>query len=404
MRLLMLSYEYPPEVVGGLGMAVSGLARALARQGDEVHVICASSEGDIEASVQDGVKVSRVVRSSLHANVDPYGGGGGSFLHTVIEANFGLTSRAISEARGREHYDIIHAHDWLVAFAAKSIKHALHIPLVATIHSTEYGRNRGIYSDLQKYIHEVEWMITYEAWRVICCSHYMADELKRVFSVPADKIDVVPNGVEVGPTPGEEFVRQVRLRYVRPEDRLVFYVGRLVYEKGVHVLLDAVPKVLADVPQARFVIAGDGYYADVLREKTNSMGLGHVVSFGGRISDQERDALYAGADVVVFPSLYEPFGIVALEGMVRGTPVVASDTGGLAEVIQHEQTGIKVYPGSADSLAWGIKRVLCDPGLRDLISRRGREEALTRYGWDAVAASTRGVYQRVLDEASFVRW
>ncbi|MEW6229345.1 MAG: glycosyltransferase family 4 protein, partial [Bacillota bacterium] len=181
MRLLMLSYEYPPEVVGGLGMAVSGLARALARQGDEVHVICASSEGDSEASVQDGVKVSRVVRSSLRANVDPYGGDGGSFLHTVMEANFGLTSRAISEARGREHYDIIHAHDWLVAFAAKSIKHALHIPLVATIHSTEYGRNRGIYSDLQKYIHEVEWMITYEAWRVICCSHYMADELKRIF-------------------------------------------------------------------------------------------------------------------------------------------------------------------------------------------------------------------------------
>ncbi len=404
MRLLILSYEYPPEVIGGLGMAVSGLARALVRQGDEVHVICASSEGDVETSTQDGVRVSRVARSSLHPSSDPYGGGDGGFVHTVMEANFGLTSRAISEARGRDHYDIIHAHDWLVAFAAKALKHALRVPLVTTIHSTEYGRNRGIYSDLQKYIHEVEWMITYEAWRVMCCSHYMADELKRIFSVPADKIDVIPNGVEVGPAPGEEFVRQVRSRYARPEDRLVFYVGRLVYEKGVHVLLDAVPRVLADEPRARFVIAGDGYYAGVLREKASNMELGHAVSFAGRISDQERDALYAGADVVVFPSLYEPFGIVALEGMARGTPVVASDTGGLAEVIQHEQTGIKVYPGSAESLAWGIKRVLCDPGLRDFISRRGREEALIRFGWDAAAASTRSVYRRVLDEASFVRW
>ncbi|MEW6229799.1 MAG: glycosyltransferase family 4 protein, partial [Bacillota bacterium] len=224
------------------------------------------------------------------------------------------------------------------------------------------------------------------------------------FSVPGDKIDVIPNGVEAMPALDDEFVQRTRLRYARPEDHLVFYVGRLVYEKGVHVLLDAVPRVLADVPQTRFVIAGDGYYVGVLREKAGNMGLGQVVSFAGHVSDRERDALYAAADVVVFPSLYEPFGIVALEGMARGTPVVASDTGGLAEVIQHERTGIKVYPGSAESLAWEIKRVLCDPGLRDFISRRGREEALTRFGWDAVAASTRSVYRRVLDEASSVHW
>ncbi|MDK2930675.1 MAG: glycogen synthase [Bacillota bacterium] len=406
MRILMLSYEYPPDVVGGLGAAVAGLARSLVKQGDKVHVICASSGGDAASSVQDGVKVSRVARSAVQAGADPYGGGGGSFLHTVMEANFGLTSRTVLEVRGRRKYDILHAHDWLVGFAAKSLKHALHIPLVVTVHSTEYGRNRGIHSDLQKYIHEVEWMITYEAWRVICCSHYMADELKRIFSLPADKIDVIPNGVDpkAAAPPDAEFVREMRLRYARPEDRLVFYVGRLVYEKGVHVLLDAVPQVLAEMPNTRFVIAGDGYYASVLREKAASMGLGQAVTFAGRISDQERDALYAAADLAVFPSLYEPFGIVALEAMARGTPVVASDTGGLAEVIRHEETGVKVYSGSADSLAWGIKRVLSDPGFRSFISQRGREEALSRFAWDAVAASTHSVYQRVLDEAARVSW
>lgn len=406
MRVLMLSYEYPPEVVGGLGAAVSGLARSLTRHGDEVHVICASSGGDAASSVQDGVKVSRVARSIIQASGDPYGGGGGAFLHTVMEANFGLTSRTVSEARGCDVYDVLHAHDWLVGFAAKSLKHALHIPLVVTVHSTEYGRNRGIHSDLQKYIHEVEWMITYEAWRVICCSHYMADELRRIFSLPGDKIDVIPNGVdpEMSRPPDAEFVRQTRLRFARPEDRLVFYVGRLVYEKGVHVLLDAVPQVLAEVPNTRFVIAGDGYYASVLREKAAKMGLGQAVTFAGRISDEERDALYAAADVAVFPSLYEPFGIVALEAMARGTAVVASDVGGLSEVIRHEETGVKVYPGSADSLAWGIRRVLSDAGFRSLLSQRGREDALSRFGWDAVAASTHSVYERVRAEAARVAW
>ncbi|MCR4402350.1 MAG: glycosyltransferase family 4 protein [Firmicutes bacterium] len=405
MRVLMLSYEYPPEVVGGLGAAVAGLAQALVKQGDEVHVICASSRGDAESFAQDGVKISRVARSTIRAGADPYGAGGG-FLQTVMEANFGLTSRAVLEARGRPGYDVLHAHDWLVGFAAKSLKHAMHIPLIATIHSTEYGRNRGIHSDLQKYIHEVEWMITYEAWRVICCSHYMADELRRIFSLPGDKIDVIPNGVDPNAAvrPDAELVRATRVRYAHPEDRIVFYVGRLVYEKGVHVLLDAVPSVLAEIPNTRFVIAGDGYYAGVLREKAANMGLGPAVVFTGRISDQERDALYAAADLVVFPSLYEPFGIVALEAMAKGAPVVASDTGGLAEVIQHEETGFKVCSGSAASLAWGIKRVLLDPAFRGFIARRGKEEAVSRFGWETAATSTHSVYQRVLDEAARVSW
>ncbi|NPV79455.1 MAG: glycosyltransferase family 4 protein [Firmicutes bacterium] len=404
MRILMLAYEYPPEVIGGLGAAVSGLSRSLAGLGEEVHVICASSGGDAASLMQDGVMVSRVARSAIHAGADPYGGRNGAFLHTVMEANFGLISRAVLEMKTHGRYDIIHAHDWLVGFAARSLKHALHIPLVVTMHSTEYGRNRGIRSDLQKYIHEVEWMITYESWRVICCSHYMADELKRIFSLPEDKIDVIPNGVDLGPAPDQEYIHQVRLRYARPEERLVFYVGRLVYEKGVHVLLDAVPGVLAEMPNVKFVVAGDGYYAGSLREKAANMGLGGNVIFTGRIDDQERDALYAAADVAVFPSLYEPFGIVALEAMARGTPVVASDTGGLAEVVRHGETGVKVYPGNAGSLAWGIKRVLSDPGFRDYISRRGREDALDRFTWDSVGASTRSVYQRILEEAIRVPW
>jgi len=405
MRVLMLSYEYPPEVVGGLGAAVSGLARALARRGDYVHVVSASSVGDVAPRLEDGVMVSRVARSAFPDGLDPYGGGGGAgFLRVAMEANFALTSRGVREAARDGPYDLIHAHDWHSAFAAKSLKHALKIPLVFTVHSTEYGRNRGIHSDLQRYIHEIEWMGTYEAWRVICCSNYMSSELRRIFSLPEDKIDVIPNGVDQAVIPEQESINEVKSRYARPGERLVFYVGRLVYEKGVHVLLSSIPKVLEEVNNTRFIIAGSGYYRDVLWEKTEKLGIADYVTFAGRISDRERDALYAASDLAVFPSLYEPFGIVALEAMARGTPVVVSDTGGLAEVVGHEETGLKVYSGDADSLAWGIKRVLLDESLRTRLRESGPTEVGKRFSWDKVAGLTCGVYGRVFGEARSVPW
>lgn len=405
MRILMLSYEYPPEVVGGLGAAVSGLARALARRGDHVHVISASSVGDEAPRFLDGVMVSRVARSVFPEGLDPYGSGGGAgFLRVAMEANFAIASRGVVEAMRDAPYDIIHAHDWHSAFAAKSLKHSLKIPLVFTVHSTEYGRNRGVHSDLQRYIHEIEWMGTYEAWRVICCSHYMSDELRRIFSLPQDKIDVIPNGVEQAAIPEQKFINEVRSHYAGPGERLVFYVGRLVYEKGVHVLLSAIPKILEEAENTRFVIAGDGYYAGTLWEKAQRLGIGDYVSFSGRISDRERDVLYAAADVAVFPSLYEPFGIVALEAMARGAPVVVSDTGGLAEVVMHEETGLKVYSGDADSLAWGIKRVLLDESLRSKLRENGPTEVSVRFNWDSIADMTSQVYNGVLSQARSVPW
>lgn len=405
MRVLMLSYEYPPEVIGGLGAAVSGLAQALVRQDDYVHVVSVSSSGARDPELLDGVMVSKVARSTFPEGLDPYGGGGGAgFLRIAMEANFGLISRGVVEVAKTGPYDIIHAHDWHSAFAAKSLKHSLKIPLVSTIHSTEYGRNRGIHSDLQRYIHEIEWMATYESWRVICCSNYMSDELKRIFSLPQDKIDVIPNGVDQAVVPDQERITETRLRYARPQERLVFYIGRLVYEKGVHVLLSSIPGVLEEVKNTRFVIAGDGYYKDVLWEKAERLGIKDYVSFAGRISDRERDALYAAADASVFPSLYEPFGIVALEGMARGIPVVVSDTGGLSEVVKHEETGVKVCPGDSESLAWGIKRVLLDEKLRAKLRENGPKEVRERFNWDRVADLTRKVYMRVSSEAQKVQW
>src|SRR5207249_1386715 len=135
---------------------------------------------------------------------------------------------------------------------------------------------------------------------------------------------------------------------------IVYYVGRMVPEKGLSVLIDAVPLVLQQWPSVKFVLAGGGGYANDLRAKASALGVADNIIFAGRVSDEVRDALFKVADCAVFPSLYEPFGIVALEAMAAGTPVVVSEVGGLPEVVDLHVTGITVHPNDPVSLAWGI--------------------------------------------------
>jgi glycogen(starch) synthase len=304
-------------------------------------------------------------------------------------------------------FDLIHVHDWLGAFAGERMKHAHKIPLVATMHATEMGRNHGVlYADLQQSIHSVEWWLAYEAWRVIACSQYMAWEVQTYFHVPVDKVDIIPNGVDTA-----RFDRlrgadlsDFRLQYAQPEEKIVFYVGRVVYEKGIHVLLDSVPKVLAEFPHAKFVIAGTGGMLGELRRRAQDRGLNGKVLFTGYISDEDRDRLLAISDCVVFPSLYEPFGIVALEAMASRAPVVVSAVGGLAEVVKHAETGITVYPGNTDSLAWGILHTLQQPEWAKQRAEAAYQQVAEEYTWDRIARQTADVYERVVRERDEAEW
>ena len=176
-------------------------------------------------------------------------------------------------AEGRR-FDLIHAHDWLTAHAARAIKHALHIPLIATIHATEFGRYGGLFNDLQRHISDIEWWLAFEAWRVICCSRSMHAELQRVFQVPNDKLNIVPNGVSLEPrSVGRDEIHSVRRRYAADHERLLFFVGRLVHEKGVDILLRALPHVLASHPQSVLVIAGKGPERDRLNALAHDLGV-----------------------------------------------------------------------------------------------------------------------------------
>ena len=381
-RVLMLSWEFPPRIVGGIARHVDELSRALARSGVAVDVLTAHHPG---APAAEGHGALRVLRARPMP-VEPM-----DFVCEIHQLDFGLLERLLAEGEGG--YDLIHAHDWLVAFAARTLKHGLGIPLVATVHATEAGRNAGIHSPMQQYIHSVEWLLAYDAWRVICCSQTMANEVTGSLRVPGDKVRVVPNGVDparVACDDSPEALRRYRRKWASDDERIVLFVGRLVREKGTEVLVDAIPAVIAARPEAKFVVAGGGEHRH-LWERAAARGVGHKVVFAGFVPEEDLPRLYAAADVAVFPSLYEPFGIVALEAMAAGVPVVTSDIGGLREVVRHGVTGLHTWANNPHSLAGGIVRVLSEPRLAKRLRRAGREEVRRRYDWAGIAERTLGV-------------
>ncbi len=391
----MLSWEYPPRIVGGIARHVEDLSRGLVRQGVGVDVVTCAHDGASDAQEDEGVRVYR----APFGNPSPP-----DFLTWVMQMNLNLLERAI--ARAAEGADLVHAHDWVVAYAAKTLKHAFSIPLVATIHATEYGRNWGLHNDLQRYISSVEWWLGFEAWRVICCSEYMRAELSWVFQFPADKTHVIPNGVDPGrfDVPAGEDLSAFRSSWAAPDEKIVFFIGRLVHEKGVHTLIEAFAKVLAYYDKAKLVIAGRGPADPYLRSRAQALGIYHRVYFAGFVDDPTRNRLYRCADVAVVPSLYEPFGIAALEAMACGVPVVVSDTGGLAEAVRHGITGMKSYVDNPSSLADSILTLLSDGRLCDRIRSNARREVSERFNWDTIAEETVGVYERVLDEYRTSPW
>ncbi len=389
-RVLMLSWEYPPRIIGGLARVVWALSRELVKRGCEVHVITADHPGQPEHEIADGVHVHRV---KTQTDTTP------DFLTWVNRLNFGLLQYAIQIHR-KTPFDIIHAHDWMVADAAWVMKSGFGIPFVATMHATESGRMHGIHGDLQSYIHQMEWRLTFEAWEVIVNSNSMHDELQRSFKMPSDKIVIIPNGTDPETFNFPFTNHAIRSNYARDQEQVILYVGRMVREKGVQVLLDAAPRVLAERPGTQFLMVGTGYYLEDLKRQAWSNGVGENVHFLGYIGDSELLDLYKVADVVCIPSLYEPFGIVALEGMAAKVPVVTSDVGGLKDFVENMVTGVTTYAGDATSLAWGLLQVLRNPELAQRLRETAYDKVTHIYNWRVIASRTYEVYEKVLNEAN----
>jgi len=291
-----------------------------------------------------------------------------------------------------------------VAFTGRALKHAYQLPLIATIHATEAGRNQGLHNDMQRYISSVEWWLTYEAWRVIVCSESMRHEVQGLFQLPTDKVEVIPNGVDAEKFRTAHPQPQFRDGFAKPWEKVVFFVGRLVREKGVHVLIEAAPKILAVCPEAKFVVAGVGSMENHLKHQAWSTGVGHKFCFTGYIDDTTRNNLYYISAVAAFPSLYEPFGIVALEGMAAGVPVVVSDTGGLGEIIYHGRNGLKAYTGDPNSLAGNIITILKDPAYGEKLREHASRQIDEIYDWQQIVRKTMQLYTRVFKEYRYSSW
>jgi len=399
MKVLMLSWEYPPHIVGGLGKHVTELLPALTSQGIQVILATPRWLGGAAEEVVDGATILRVDPPPHSELTD--------FYTDAQRTNWLLQAKGNEVVTSRGPIDIIHAHDWLVAFAAIALKNDYKIPLLATIHATEYGRNRGyIGNGMSQSIHSTEWWLTYEAWRVITTSRFMAQEVMTIFRLPADKVDVIPNGVDTtrfDALNGQDH-SEFRARFARPDERIILHVGRIVHEKGIGILIEAAPRVLAAAPSAKFIIAGTGGYLNEAKARAAALGISEKVFFLGFIPDEDRDRLFKVADVAVFPSLYEPFGIVALEAMAAKTPVVVSSVGGLAEVVEHNVTGLTVYPNDPESLAWGIIQTLQNPEWARARAANAYQRIRVEYNWATIAQRTIGVYERIVRERAMTNW
>jgi glycosyltransferase involved in cell wall biosynthesis len=385
MRIAMLAWESMHSIwIGGLGVVVSKLSEELAKRGHEVHLFTRWVEGQEEHQELGGVYYHR-------CKFDPG--------HDLFSLTRNMSHAMVSSLRwveGREgRFDLIHGHDWHVVEALHLLRQEGR-RLVFTYHSTEYGRNGNRFGDWWEFreISGKEWYGGYLADRVTTVSASMKREVCWLYRLPEEKVEVVPNAVVA-----EEFRREVDPERVRGEyglssGPLVLFPGRLEYQKGPDLLLEAVPRVLERRGETRFAFTGTGSMRGSLEGRARELGVGHAVRFVGFLPLQRYVELLNACDLVCIPSRNEPFGIVLLEAWAAGKPVVATGVGGLDENLENLVEGVKVSP-QPDSLAWGINYLLDSPSERERMARNAREK-VRQFTWSRSADRLLSVYRSVL--------
>jgi glycogen(starch) synthase len=389
-RILILSWEYPPVMVGGLGRHVHALAAALARAGHDVTVATRHAPGAPLDEMVEGVRVVRAPEDPVRIPLDTP-----NLVPWVMAFNHTLTRTALSAAR--DGFDVVHAHDWLVAHTAVTLKEHLGAPLVATIHATEAGRHQGwLPGDLNRTIHSMEAWLSHEARRVLVCSRYMRQEVSALFRLSDAKIQVIPNGVDVPrwrSKPADVTAARARLTGGGP---LIGFAGRLVHEKGVQHLIDALPELRRRHHGLHLVIAGDGPQRPELEAAAHRLDVADAVSFTGFVGAHLATTM-ACTDAMVVPSIYEPFGMVALESAAAGAPLAVAATGGLAEIIRPGVTGLTFPTRDHEALAEAVGTLLADGDGARKMAVAARAMVRRRFCWSTVATRTAAAYRSAAD-------
>lgn len=384
MNIAICSWESMHSIaVGGLAAHVSELASALAARGHELHIFTRMGEGQGRYDFLDGVHYHRCPfdpGTDFNAYVDRMCD---SFVWHLRE----------TEAFLRRPFDVVHGHDWMTVPALVRLKNECGRNVVFTVHSTEYGRCGNHFSDdpMSRRIRHLEWEGAYVAGQVICVSQALSREMQWLYGVPATKICTIYNGVNVNKYKGRVDIRRVRRTCaIGADDPFVLFAGRMAWQKGPDILLEAIPALLSDFPRARFVFAGDGDMRGGLESRAEFLCNGNA-RFLGHQRGQRLVDLFKSADVVCVPSRNEPFGIVILEAWSAGKPVVATRTGGPAEFVRDNQTGVTVDP-SVPGVQGGLSQMLSDRDSAKRMGVNGRREAQARFTWDHAALALEAVY------------
>ncbi|WP_078552827.1 glycosyltransferase family 4 protein [Bacillus alkalicellulosilyticus] len=365
----LLTFEFPPNLYGGLGTHVAQLSKALVEQGMEVHVITYSLTGYREQVVEHGIHIHRL-------DVENHD----DFYLFIANVNREMVEYVIHLSSQLE-LNVIHGHDWLVGTASMVLKKILKTSLVVTIHALEYGRNGGISTPLQQKIMMVEKKMSYEADRLIVCSEYMKQEVKTILCVESSQIEVIENGVEI------------KQKSLHSQHLLVFALGRFVGEKGFQTLIKSAAIVKKEVHGVQFVLAGHGPMQSELEKLCQFYDVADCFTIIGFLTDTEKRKWFERSSVVVVPSYYEPFGIVALEAMSHGRPLIGTETGGLSEIIDG-YNGIKVPPKDENALATHLITLLQDSNKACELGNQGYEY-VKKYNWTTVAQKTLDLYKTI---------
>lgn len=390
MKILMISWEYPPVVIGGLGRHVHHLSTALAEAGHEVVVLSRRPTGTDPSThptsdeVQEGVRV-------VAAAQDPHEFTFSTDMmawtlamgHAMIRAGLAIKSPG-NKRRWRP--DVVHAHDWLVAHPAVALAEFYDVPIVSTIHATEAGRHSGWVSGaISRQVHAVESWLVHESDSLITCSASMREEITELFGPGLSETTVIRNGIDAARWP-------FATRPPRTGPAELLYVGRLEYEKGVHDAIAALPKIRRNHPGTTLTVAGDGTQQDWLIEQARKHKVRKATHFVGHLHHDELLAALHRADAAVLPSHYEPFGLAALEAAAAGIPLVTSDTGGLGEAVINGVTGMSFSPRDVSGLAEAVSAVLDDPAAAQRRAQAARERLTSDFDWQTVAGQTAQVY------------
>jgi glycosyltransferase involved in cell wall biosynthesis len=414
MKMAVLVYEYPPKIVGGLGTYAAEITRKFVLMDHDVTVFTMNDDagGLPTREIWRGIEIHRPLHIDISDSLpdviadDVKKWGRGIHLFSkILVYNYLSASKLVNELIKKENfkYDIVIAHDWLSAICGITIKKEVGLPFAFHIHSTEKGRTLGNGSEV---VSNIEAHGAKAADLIVTVSYAMKDELIQL-GFPKDKIQVCYNGVDPQKYDPDavkaEHVKKVRDFYgIRDDEPMILFVGRLVGVKGVDKLIMAMPHVLQKIPKAKLVIVGVGDLQDYLVNLVGTMKLHDHVKFNFNfIPEEERILHYAACDVAVFPSLYEPFGIVALEAMSMKRPVVVGAAGisGMREIVTacgEEQCGYHINPANPKDIAWGITSALENPDKKKWLGENGRRRVLNEFTWDKVAQRTIELYEQII--------